>query len=65
MASEKAGLDERKGETLEDMSGLVHQLTLKATVTDIRYHSLGLYGRTYFHPPTQGAELLCDFGPDC
>ena len=42
VASEKAGLDERKGETLEDMSGLVHQLTLKATVTDIRYHSLGL-----------------------
>ena len=25
----KAGLDERKGATLEEMSGLVHQLTLR------------------------------------
>ena len=29
VAGEKAGLDERKGATLEEMSGLVHQLTLR------------------------------------
>ena len=29
VAEQKAGLDERKGATLEEMSGLVHQLTLR------------------------------------
>jgi hypothetical protein len=29
VATEKASLDERKGATLEEMSGLVHQLTMK------------------------------------
>ena len=29
VATEKASLDEKKGETLEDMSRMVHQLTLK------------------------------------
>ena len=29
VANMKANLDERKGQTLQDMSGLVHQLTLK------------------------------------
>ena len=32
VAVAKADLDEKKGETLEDMSGLVHQLTLKVFV---------------------------------
>jgi hypothetical protein len=29
VATEKASLDERKGATLDEMSGLVHQLTMK------------------------------------
>ena len=53
VATEKASLDERKGATLEEMSGLVHQLTMKiserkarlAPIIKVQINSYSLNGR--------------------